>query len=58
MPRQAIGGSRRHVMLSKPQEQRLVALSKKTGHTTSELIRRALDSYFRTLELAELRVKK
>lgn len=57
MPRQSIGGARRHVILSQPQDAKLLSLSKKTGHTTSELIRRAIDSYFRTLELADSRKK-
>jgi hypothetical protein len=55
MPRQSIGGPRRHFILSKPQDARLIQLSKKTGHTPSELLRRALDAYFRALDLAEKR---
>lgn len=55
MPRKSIGGPRRHVILSKPQDQKLLALAKKTGHTPSELIRRAIDSYFRAIEIADRR---
>lgn len=55
MARQAIGGPRRHVILSKPQDKKLVELAKKTGLTPSEHIRRAIDSYFRLLEAAEKR---
>lgn len=55
MARQAIGGPRRHVILSKPQDEKLVKLAKKTGLTPSEHIRRAIDTYFRALELAEKR---
>jgi predicted DNA-binding protein len=55
MARQQIGGPRRHVILSKPQDEKLVKLAKKTGITTSEHIRRALDMYFRALELSEKR---
>jgi predicted DNA-binding protein len=43
------------VILSKPQDKKLVELAKKTGLTTSEHIRRAIDSYFRLLEAAEKR---
>lgn len=56
MPRQSIGGPRRHVILSKPQDVRLTQLAKKTGLTPSELVRRALDAYFRALDLADKRV--
>lgn len=55
MARQAIGGPRRHVILSKLQDKKLVELAKKTGLTPSEHIRRALDCYFRLLEAAEKR---
>lgn len=55
MARRAIGGPRRHVILSKPQDKRLDELAKKTGLTPSEHIRRALDSYFRLLDHAEKR---
>lgn len=50
-------GTRRHVILSKPQATRLDALAKKTGITGSEHIRRAVDSYFRLLDAAEARTK-
>ena len=55
MSRQAIGGQRRHVILSKPQEVQLTALARRTGLTPSEHIRRAIDSYFRALDIAERR---
>ena len=55
MARQQIGGPRRHVILSKPQDEKLTKLAKKTGITPSEHIRRAIDMYFRALELAEKR---
>ena len=55
MPRQSIGGPRRHVILSKPQDAKLLQLAKKTGHTPSELVRRAIDAYFRAIDLAERR---
>jgi len=58
MARQQIGGPRRHVILSQPQDKRLADIAKKTGLTPSEHIRRALDSYFRLLEVAEKRMKQ
>lgn len=58
MARQKIGGPRRHVKLSKPQDERLEALAAKTGITVSEHIRRAIDAYFRVLELAKARTKQ
>lgn len=57
MARKAIGGARRHVILSKPQEQRLLKLASETQITPSEHIRRAVDSYFRLLDVAKARVK-
>lgn len=57
MARQAIGGSRRHVILSQPQEKRLLALARETQITPSEHIRRAIDSYFRLLDVARARAK-
>lgn len=53
MSRQAIGGPRRHVIIAKPQDDKLMRLAKKTGLTPSEHIRRALDAYFRLLERVE-----
>lgn len=58
MARQQIGGPRRHVILSQPQDKRLVDVAKKTGLTPSEHIRRALDSYFRLLDIADKRTKQ
>lgn len=55
MARQSIGGPRRHVILSKPQDEKLVKLAQRTGLTPSEHLRRALDAYFRLLETAEAR---
>lgn len=55
MARQQIGGPRRHVILSQPQEARLTTLAKTTGLTPSEHIRRALDAYFRLIDAAEQR---
>ncbi len=57
MARTAIGGARRHVILSKPQENRLLALAKETQITPSEHIRRAVDSYFRLLDAAKARAR-
>ena len=57
MARQAIGGPRRHVKLSGPQDKKLEDLAAKTGITVSEHIRRAIDTYFRALELAKARGK-
>lgn len=53
MARQTIGGPRRHVILSGPQDEKLLKLAKKTGLTPSEHIRRAIDAYFRLLERVE-----
>lgn len=58
MARQSIGGPRRHVKLSRPQDDKLEKLAKDTGITVSEHIRRAIDSYFRALDLAKFRVNK
>jgi hypothetical protein len=58
MARHTIGGARRHVILSKPQESRLLKLAEKTQITPSEHIRRAIDSYFRLLDIAEQRARK
>lgn len=58
MARQSIGGPRRHVKLSNQQDERLVKLAKDTGITVSEHMRRAVDAYFRALDLAKLRVNK
>lgn len=55
MARQQIGGPRRHVILSKPQDERLVSIAKTTGLTPSEHIRRAIDAYFRLIDAAEQR---
>lgn len=50
MVRSAIGGPRKHVRLSAQQDDKLNKLAAKTGITTSEHIRRAIDAYFRLLE--------
>lgn len=55
MSRMALGGPRRHVMLGKAQDARLISLARRTGLTPSEHLRRALDSYFRLLDMAEAR---
>ena len=57
MARHAIGGARRHVILSKPQEVRLLKLADETKITPSEHIRRAVDSYFRLLDAAKARTR-
>lgn len=57
MARKSIGGARRHVILSKPQEKRLLSLADETKITPSEHIRRAVDSYFRLLDMAKARAK-
>lgn len=58
MVRVAIGGPRRHVVLSPQQDEKLTKLAAKTGITTSEHIRRAIDAYFRLLETYNSRNKK
>jgi hypothetical protein len=45
MPRRSMNGVRVHVIVTKPQHKRLVALSEGTGLPVSELLRRAIDSY-------------
>lgn len=45
MPRNSIGGTRTHVILSDPQREQLERLAKKTGLTVSEHLRRAADFY-------------
>ncbi len=58
MARRAIGGKRCHLVLSTVQERRLEQLSRKTGLTVSEHIRRAIDAYFRLLDAADARARK
>jgi hypothetical protein len=58
MSRTAIGGPRRHVVLSAPQDEWLRKLSRQTGITESEHIRRALDAYRRLLEAYSSRGKR
>ena len=58
MVRAALGGPRRHVVLSPKQDEKLRDLAARTGITPSEHIRRALDTYFRALELHNSRTKK
>jgi predicted DNA-binding protein len=58
MVRSALGGPRRHVVLAPQQDEKLVKLAAKTGITTSEHIRRAIDAYFRALEMYASRTKK
>lgn len=41
----SLNGHRAHVILTSPQLKRLRQLSKATGLTMSELLRRAVDSY-------------
>lgn len=45
MPRPAMNGVRKHVIVTDKQEAGLQRYSKKTGLTESELIRRAIDFY-------------
>lgn len=45
MARQSLNGVRMHVIVPIPQRNALQALSRKTGMTTAEHIRRALDLY-------------
>lgn len=45
MPRQSMNGHRVHVILTTPQYRTMKRMSKKTGLTMAELIRRAVDSY-------------
>lgn len=46
MPRRAMDGVRMHVIVTKPQSERLKTMADKTGLATSEIVRRALDYYF------------
>lgn len=57
MSRTALGGPRRHVILSPAQDARLEKMAKKTGMTVSEHLRRAIDAYFRLVDVAEARQK-
>ena len=41
----SLNGHRAHVILTSPQLKRLKSMSKATGLTMSELLRRAVDSY-------------
>ncbi len=50
MPAHRIGGKRRHIVLAPPQDARLEKLSNKTGLSECELIRRAIDVYFRAID--------
>ena len=45
MPRPAINGVRKHVILTKQQDDSLARFAKKTGLTVAEQIRRAIDFY-------------
>jgi hypothetical protein len=45
MPRQSMNGHRMHVILTGPQHKAMTRLSNKSGLTTSELMRRAVDAY-------------
>lgn len=58
MSRQSLGGERRHIIFSKPQDDRLTKTAKETGISFSEHVRRAVDTYFRVLDLAKKRDKK
>lgn len=55
MSRIALGGPRRHVILTPAQDEKLVRLAKRTGMTASEHLRRAVDAYFRLIDTAEQR---
>ena len=48
----SLNGHRAHVILTSPQLKRLRQLSKATGLTMSELLRRAVDSYINAQEKA------
>ncbi len=45
MPRKAMDGVRIHLILTRPQHTRMQKLSKITGLSFSELMRRAVDTY-------------
>lgn len=45
MANKSLNGHRAHVILTTPQLKRLKQMSKATGLTVSELLRRAVDSY-------------
>lgn len=45
MPRRSMNGVRLHLIVTKPQHRKLIALSERTGLPISELLRRAIDSY-------------
>lgn len=48
----SLNGHRAHVILTSPQLKRLKQLSKSTGLTMSELLRRAVDAYISSQEKA------
>lgn len=45
MANKSLNGHRAHVILTTPQLKRLKQLSKNTGLTVSEILRRAVDAY-------------
>lgn len=45
MPRPSMNGERLHLIVTKPQHKALHKMSKATGLSVSELIRRAIDTY-------------
>jgi len=45
MPRRSLNGMRMHVIITKHQDRDLRDLSKRTGLTAAEHIRRAIDGY-------------
>lgn len=50
MPAHRIGGKRRHIVLAPIQDARLEKMSAQTGLSESELLRRAVDVYFRAID--------
>lgn len=58
MPQRSLGGSRMHVMVPNQTRVELAELSKRTGLTVSEHIRRAIDEYLESvLALEKLKEK-
>lgn len=45
MPRESLDGLRTHVIITKPQDRALREMSRRTGMTLAEHIRRAIDHY-------------
>lgn len=53
MPRPSLDGVRTHVILTKPQSRALHELSRESGMTVAEHIRRAIDDYLAAVNRQE-----